>query len=52
MLLSIFVLLAPRLTLSKVWVSAAALAVSILSKELTIFLVPAMAYLVWYRVHR
>ncbi|MDB5058640.1 MAG: hypothetical protein JWO59_2112, partial [Chloroflexi bacterium] len=49
MLLSIVLLLSPRLTLRKVWLSATALAVSVLSKELTIFLVPVLAYLVFNR---
>jgi hypothetical protein len=48
MLLSIW-LLVGRVSLTRVWLSAAALAISILSKELTIFLVPAMAALVWLR---
>lgn len=52
MLLSIVLLVHGRLTLSKVWGSAAALAISILSKELTVFLVPVLAALVWYRADR
>jgi hypothetical protein len=51
MLLSIFVLLSPRLTLAKIWLSALALGISILSKELTAFMVPPMAYLVYCRAH-
>jgi hypothetical protein len=52
MLASILLLLAPRLSLRRVWLSAVALAFSILSKELTVFLAPAVAYLVLYRSHR
>ena len=52
MLLSIWLLVGRRLSLTRVWMSAVALAVSILSKELTIFLVPAMAALVWLRAAR
>jgi endo-1,4-beta-D-glucanase Y len=52
MLLSVVLLVHGRLTLSKVWGSAAALAISILSKELTLFLVPVLAGMVWYRAHR
>jgi hypothetical protein len=51
MLLSIW-LLVGRITLTRVWLSALALAISILSKELTIFLIPAMAALVWLRSPR
>ncbi len=49
MLLSIVLLIHGPLTLKRVWGSAAALGISILSKELTIFLVPVLAYLVWQR---
>ena len=51
MLASMVLLLSPQLSLKKVWLSALALGISILSKEVTIFLIPAMAYLVWYRTH-
>jgi 4-amino-4-deoxy-L-arabinose transferase-like glycosyltransferase len=51
MLLSIW-LIVGRITLTRVWLSALALAISILSKELTIFLIPAMAALVWLRSPR
>jgi hypothetical protein len=52
MLLSIQLLVGTkRLTLVRVWASALALAVSILSKELTIFLVPAMGLFVFLRAH-
>ena len=51
MLFSIFLLIAPRLSLRGVWLSGVALGISILSKELTIFLIPAMIYLIWYRAH-
>jgi hypothetical protein len=50
MLLSIVLLTEREITLKRVWFSGLALGVSILSKELTIFLVPVLAYLVWYRV--
>jgi endo-1,4-beta-D-glucanase Y len=50
MLLSIVLLTEPDLSLKRVWLSGLALGISILSKELTIFLVPVLAYLVWYRV--
>jgi endo-1,4-beta-D-glucanase Y len=49
MLLSITLLTERGLSLKQVWLSALALGMSILSKELTIFLVPVLAYLVWYR---
>ncbi len=49
MLLSILLLLSDRLYLKRVWLSAVALGLSILSKELTIFLIPALAYLVFFR---
>jgi hypothetical protein len=52
MLLSIYLLTSERLTLLKVWASAVALAISILSKELTVFLIPVMTYFVWWRSHR
>ncbi len=52
MLACIFLLLSPRLSLTKVWVSAIALGISILSKEVTVFLIPVLAYLVFYRAHR
>jgi 4-amino-4-deoxy-L-arabinose transferase-like glycosyltransferase len=49
MLLSILLLVLDRLSLKRVWLSALALGTSILSKELTIFLVPALTYLVYIR---
>jgi 4-amino-4-deoxy-L-arabinose transferase-like glycosyltransferase len=49
MLLSILLLVSRSLSLKRVWLSALALGISILSKELTIFLVPALAYLVYIR---
>jgi endo-1,4-beta-D-glucanase Y len=51
MLLSILLLVQGQLSLKRVWASAAALGISILSKELTVFLVPVLAALVWYRSH-
>jgi endo-1,4-beta-D-glucanase Y len=52
MLASLAILLRERLTLTWVWLAAGALGISILSKELTVFVVPAMALLVFVRVHR
>lgn len=52
MLASVALLLRQRLSLTTVWASALALGISVLSKEVTIFLVPAMALLVVHRVHR
>ncbi len=52
MLLSILLLVLEHLSLKRVWLSAVALSISILSKELTIFLVPIMAYLVFFRANR
>ena len=51
MLLSIVSLAGADLTLKHVWFSALALGISILSKELTIFLVPVLAYLIFRRAH-
>lgn len=51
MLLSILIVLSKRLSLKRVWLSALALGISILSKELTVFLFPVLMYLVYYRVH-
>src|SRR6266545_2766549 len=50
MLLSIVLLTERTVPLTRVWLSGLALGISILSKELTIFLVPVLAHLVWYRV--
>jgi len=50
MLLSIFPLVTRRIPLKHVWFSAIALSLSILSKEVAVFVVPAMAYLVYYQV--
>jgi uncharacterized protein DUF4388/dolichyl-phosphate-mannose-protein mannosyltransferase len=52
MLLSILLLVSQRLSLRRVWLSALALGTSILSKELTIFLVPVLAYFVFFRADR
>jgi endo-1,4-beta-D-glucanase Y len=52
MLLSILPLVSGRLTLSRVWISAFALGVSILSKEVTLFVAPTLAYLVFYRADK
>lgn len=51
MLASIALLLRERVTLRSVWLSALALGVAILSKELIVVLVPAMALLVLHRSH-
>ncbi|TMC23798.1 MAG: glycosyltransferase family 39 protein [Chloroflexi bacterium] len=48
-LLSILILLSNRLTLNRVWLSAVALGIGILSKENAIFLLPVLAYMVFYR---
>jgi 4-amino-4-deoxy-L-arabinose transferase-like glycosyltransferase len=47
MLLSIILLVSGRFSLKRVWLSAAALGISILSKENTGFLVPVLTYLVF-----
>jgi Dolichyl-phosphate-mannose-protein mannosyltransferase len=52
MLLSILLLVSGKLSLKRVWLSAVALGISALSKELTFFLIPAMAYLVFARADR
>ena len=49
MLLSILSLISPKVSLKHIWFSGVALAVSILSKEVTVFIIPALAYLVWIR---
>jgi endo-1,4-beta-D-glucanase Y len=50
LLASLALLLRPKLSLSSVWLAAGALGISILSKELTVFAVPAMGLLVFVRV--
>jgi 4-amino-4-deoxy-L-arabinose transferase-like glycosyltransferase len=52
MLLSILLLVSQQLSLKKIWLSAIALGISILSKEVTIFLVPALAYLAFFRADK
>jgi hypothetical protein len=52
MLLSIVFLVSDRLTLKRTWLSAVALSISILSKEVTIFLVPVLVYLVFFRADK
>ena len=52
MLLSILFLLAKQVSLKNVWLSAISLAVSILSKEVAAFVIPALAYFVWIRTDR
>lgn len=50
-LLSLWVLVAGRMSLWRAWASALFLALGVLSKELVVFLVPALAYVAWYRSH-
>ncbi len=52
MLLSFLLLVSQRLSLKKIWLSAVALGISILSKEVAIFLVPALAYLAFFRADK
>lgn len=52
MLLSILMIVRAPLALSRVWISAVALGVSILSKELTVFLVPVLGAFVCMRAAR
>ncbi len=52
MLLSIMLLISGNLPLKRVWLSAVALGISILSKEVTIFLVPVLTYLVFFRTDK
>ncbi len=52
MLFSILLLVSGQLSLKRVWLSAIALGISILSKELTVFLLPALAVLVYVRADR
>lgn len=52
MLLSLLLLVSGRLSLKRIWLSAIALAISILSKELTVFLFPIMTYLVFFRADK
>lgn len=52
MLLSILALVGKRLSLKRVWVSAVALGISMLSKEVTFVLVPVMWYLVFARADK
>ncbi len=52
MLCSIFFLMTEKLSLNKVWLSALCLAISILSKEVAVFIVPALAYFVWIRTEK
>lgn len=51
MLLSIYPLVTGRLTLLRVWLSALAMGIAVLSKEPIVFLFPVLAYLVFYRAH-
>lgn len=52
MLLSILLLVSKRISLNKIWLSALFLAISILSKEVTVFIIPAMFYLVFFRADK
>ena len=49
MLLSILLIVRSPLALTRLWLSAVALAISILTKELTIFLVPVLGAVIWLR---
>ncbi len=51
MLLSLLLLLAKRLSLNHIWISAVAFAIAVLSKENAILLAPVLGYLVYYRSH-
>ena len=48
---SIALVAAPHFSLRRAWLSAALLGVAVLSKELTVFLLPGMAYFVSVRSH-
>ena len=52
MLLAILMILRSPLALSRVWLSAIALGASVLSKELTVFLVPVLGAVIWVRADR
>jgi len=52
MLIAVLALVSGRLSLGRVWLSAVALGISILSKEITLFLIPALALLTYHRAHR
>lgn len=52
MLLGIMLLVAGRSSLTRVWLSACALGVSVLSKEVTIVVVPVLACLIFFHTHR
>jgi hypothetical protein len=52
MLLSILLLIPDRLSLKRAWLSAVALSLSILSKEVTVFLIPVMVFLVYCRADK
>lgn len=52
MLLSILLLVTGRISLNRVWLSALTLSISMLSKEVTVFLVPVMALLVFLRADK
>lgn len=52
MLVSVALLVVGRPSLKRVWLSAVVLGISVLSKEVTVFLIPVMSYLAYQRVHR
>jgi len=52
MLIAVLALVSGRLSLGRVWLSAVALGISMLSKEITLFLIPALALLTYHRAHR
>lgn len=52
MLLGLLLLVSPRLSLSKVWLSAVAIGVSVLSKEIVVVVVPVLILFVFFSAHR
>lgn len=52
MLLSILLLVSKSVSLKHIWLSAVSLGISILSKEVAVFIIPVMIYLVFLRSHR
>lgn len=52
MLLGILLLVSPRISLSKVWLSAVAIGVAVLSKEVAIVVVPVLVLFVFFSAHR
>lgn len=52
LLAALVILTSKQITLNRIWLSAVALCISILSKEVTAFVVPAMGYLVYTRADK